>query len=243
MNLVAAECVHAPPQWTHSAQGLHPPRKLDQLGGCSTTPNSKEPHAWAQIETSRAGGTGIHYQPALGLDHHRPVGVAVDEHVLRVAGEQRRGRGTPQLVAVAHVNGDPVELGDVLRRQLRIARYVGVAVDGVNWRDEPQLPENIATAYIAGMKDQFHAREGAVNMRADQPVGVRDQADETVGHHPSYAPRRSGRGGARFSNPATREDAGSAPRAPDDLAFRRRSAARKRVTTCEPARATVGILR
>ena len=101
-----------------------------------------------------------------------------DKDIRRVPGEQLFRGGASDLVAVADVNGQPLQFEGEVRLQIRIAATVRVSVNGLNGGDDAQLVENALSPDIPGMEYQRDAIQCVEQFRPDEAVRIGDEADE-----------------------------------------------------------------
>src|SRR4029079_1916065 len=135
--------------------------------------------AWLQVETARARGARVHDQPPAPLLNQWLVGVTVHDDVGSVSREQPfRCRTATDFVAMADVDDDPFELQVEAFRETRLARRVGVAVDGADGSDRRELVHDRRSADVTGVKDEFDAVEYGEDFGADEAVCIGDQPNE-----------------------------------------------------------------
>ena len=103
--------------------------------------------------------------------------VAEHEDVSSIARGDELGGRPPELVAVADVNRHAAERDDALARERRIVRIVDVAIHRVGRRDRIQRRQHRRAAHVARVKNPRHAAEAIRDRRAQEAVGVRDEAD------------------------------------------------------------------
>ncbi len=104
------------------------------------------------------------------------MGVAEDDDVAVVAGEQLLRRRAAELVAVRDIDAQAAGR-DGLTRLERPARRVDVTVDGRDRGDCPQFVEDVPAADVSGVEDPAHSPERVEQPRPNEAVRVRHEAD------------------------------------------------------------------
>ena len=102
----------------------------------------------------------------------------VHENVLGVGREQLLRRRASNLVTVTHADPQTFTLSSYSLVQSRVVRRVSVPEDRVNWRDRPELIEDLVATDITGMQDQLDAGQRFVDVGPEQTMRVGNQANQ-----------------------------------------------------------------
>lgn len=105
------------------------------------------------------------------------MGVSVDYNIVRICSDQFRRSRAAEFVSVAHVDADSIQADLDGFLKSRVSRRIGVAVNGLNWRNDPKLIEYLVSSYIASVKNEVDARERLVHVRPQSAVSVRYKPD------------------------------------------------------------------
>ena len=106
------------------------------------------------------------------------MGMAVDDNIVGVCGQKTFRRGAPELVAVAHVNGDTADLALERFEEPGCSGGIGVAGHGLNGGNGGELHEHVRTSDVAGMEDQLDTFERAEDVGPNETVGVGHQPED-----------------------------------------------------------------
>jgi hypothetical protein len=117
--------------------------------------------------------------------------VTKDDDVGVVAREQARRRQHPYFVAVADVHGQTADRLRKVDAQPGVVPQVGIAEHCLNRRDSRQHGQHVSAADIPGMEDGVHTLERVEDARADQAMGVRNEADDAGTCLPGHTESRS----------------------------------------------------
>jgi hypothetical protein len=157
-------------------RGLH--EQGDKLRLDAPSLDEEPPDARHQVESPRASRSRIDHQSVPGSRYELPVGVAVDDDIVRVRGQEASRRGAPELMAVAHVNGDTADLALERLEEPGCSWRISVARDGVNRRNGRELRQHVRTSDVAGMEDQLDTFERAEDVGPNETVGVGHQPED-----------------------------------------------------------------
>lgn len=134
------------------------------------------------VEPSRPRCSGIDHQSCPVSFDQRFVSVTIYDDIGAVCCQQSLWGGAAELVTMADMNAHTCDVKVECGLQVRISRSVGVAVDGLHWRDCPQLLQHATATDIAGMQDQLDAFEDLEDSWPHQAMRVCNQANDHDRH-------------------------------------------------------------
>ena len=132
---------------------------------------------WLKVESAWPGCARVDHQGAPDAANERLVGMAVHHNVGRVRGDEAFGRRTPELVSMTHVHSNAIERIVDCRGKCSVGR-IGVPEDSTHRRNAAESAEHHRAPDVTGVKYQVRARKRSDRFRADQSMGVGDQAYE-----------------------------------------------------------------
>jgi len=81
-------------------------------------------------------------------------------------------------MAVAHVDGKPLDVELQPSLEPWLARDISIAIDSQHWRDGRQLINDRSAADVTGMKDELDPLESCEQLRTNETVCVRYESDD-----------------------------------------------------------------
>jgi len=98
--------------------------------------------------------------------------MAVDDDLMVISRDQLFGGRAAKLVPVTDVNLDTVERNSELALEIGVAGRIGIAVNGVDGRNQTKLIKNVASADVPGVNDEVNSLQRGVNARPEKAMRV-----------------------------------------------------------------------
>lgn len=139
--------------------------------------HAQQRHAHWQVEAAWSGAARIEVEDAVSALYRRPVRVPVDDGVHLC----RFGIEIEVIEVVEHVQQRLAHFDDLGPGQP--VAHIDVAANGGDGRNRAQRVKHARLAYVARVDDVLDAAQRVYRLRAQQPMSIRDHADEVSGGH------------------------------------------------------------